>query len=108
MFFIFLGIEYVNSVCNLVAIDPALWVDDDESSYPLLTRYLLLTSSCPSIRNFSVPIWTTSSTLNFLEIVESEKVTNVVIPVVESFAMFVDNPELTVVTPIVFIPSMFL
>ena len=39
---------------------------------------------------------------------ESEKVTNVVIPVVESFAMFVDNPELTVVTPIVFIPSMFL
>ena len=27
---------------------------------------------------------------------ESEKVTNVVIPVVESFAMFVDNPELTV------------
>jgi len=49
-----------------------------------------------------------SLTLNFLLIVESEKVKNVVIPAVDVFGIEVDIEEVTVDTPIILTPSKFL
>ena len=58
-----------------------------------------MTKSC------SESIWTTSLILNFLLIVGSEKVTKVVIPV---FPKASDKLEVSVDTPIVLTPSIFL
>ena len=65
-------------------------------------------SSWPITKNCSVPITMVSLTLNFLLIVESEKVKNVVIPAVEVFGIEVDIEEVTVDTPIILTPSKFL
>ena len=103
----FLSIVYVNSVSNLVTIDPELWDVGTVELCPLITLCLLLTSSWSIINNCSVPILTISLTLNFLLIVESEKVTNVVIPAAGAF-IEVDIEEITVDTPIILTPSIFL
>jgi len=101
----FLSIVYVNSFSNLVITDPELWagVVDVFELWPLITLCLLLTSSWSIIKSCSVPTLTISLTLNFLLVVESEKVKNVEIPVLD-VGNEVDIDEVTVDTPIILIP----
>ena len=108
LFSTFLGTEYVNSVSNLVTNVPEACVAGEVELCPLLSLYLLLTSSWFITKNCSESIWTTSFTLNFRLTVGSENVMNVVIPVVARFAIASDKPEVTVDNPMVLTPSIFL
>ena len=108
LFSTFLLTEYVKSVSNLVIKVPEICDAIVVELCPLLSLYLLLTSSWSITKNCSELISITSSTLNFLLIVGSKKEIKVVIPVVARFGITSDRPDVTVDSPIVMTPSIFL